>query len=63
MDPPGKYPIIAILADLRWLVEILAWKRGRDFISHVAATVLSQKSDFLTEVATSGELFNISAIL
>jgi len=41
----------------------MAWKRGWDFISHVAATVLPQKSDCLTEVATSGELFNISAIL
>jgi len=63
MDPPGKYPIIAVLADLRWLVEILAWKRGWDFISHVEATVLTQKSDCLTEVASSGELFNILAIL
>jgi len=59
MDPPGKYPIIAVLAGLRWLIEILAWERGWDFISHVTTTILPQKSDCLTEVARSGELFNI----
>ena len=50
MDPPGKYPIIAVLTGLRWLTEILAWRRGRDFVSRVAATVLHQKSDSLSKV-------------
>ena len=45
MDPPGKYPIIAVSTCLRWLTEILARKRGRDSVSRVAATVLHQKSD------------------
>ena len=45
MDPPGKYPIIAVSTGLRWLTEILVWKRGWDFVSRVAATVLYQKSD------------------
>ena len=44
MDPPGKYPIIAVSTGLRWLIEILAWKRGWDFVFRVAATVLHQKS-------------------
>ena len=50
MDSPGKYPIIAVLAALRWLTEILAWKRGWDFVSRVAATILHQKSDCPTKV-------------
>ena len=54
MDSPENYPIIAVSADLRWLTEVLAWKRGWDFVYCVAATFLHQKS---------GELFNISAIL
>ena len=45
MDPPGKYPIIAVSTGLTWLTEILVWKRGCDFVSRVAATVLHQKSD------------------
>jgi len=45
MDPPGKYPIIAVSTGLRWLTEILAWKRGWDSVSHVAVIVLHQKSD------------------
>ena len=45
MDPPGKYPIIAISTGLRKFTEILAWKRGWDSVSRVAATVLYQKSD------------------
>ena len=45
MDPPGKYPIIAVSTGLRWLTEILACKRGWDSVSRVAATVLHQKSD------------------
>jgi len=45
MDPPGKYPIIAVSTCLRWLTEILAWKRGWDSVSRVAATALHQKSD------------------
>ena len=45
MDPPGKYPIIVVSTCLRWLTEILAWKRGWDSVSRVAATVLHQKSD------------------
>jgi len=39
MDPPGKYPIIAVLAGLRSLIEILAWERGWDFISHVTRII------------------------
>ena len=45
MDPPGKYPIIAVSTGLRWLTEILVWKRGWDFDSRAATTVLHQKSD------------------
>ena len=45
MDPTWKYPIIAVLAGIRWVTEILAWKRGWDFVSRVAAIVLLQKSD------------------
>ena len=45
MDPPGKYPIIAVSMGLRWHTEILVWKRGWDFVSRVAATVLHEKSD------------------
>ena len=45
MDPPGKYPIIAVSAGLRQLIQVPAWKRGWDFVSRVAATVLHQKSD------------------
>ena len=44
MDPPENYPIIAVSADLRWLTEVLAWKRGWDFVYCVAATILHQKS-------------------
>ena len=43
MDPPENYPIIAVSADLKWLTEVLAWKRGWDFYC-VAATILHQKS-------------------
>ena len=45
MDPPGKYPKIAVSTGLRWLTEILAWKQGCDSVSRVATTVLHQKSD------------------
>ena len=45
MDPAGKHPIIAVSMGLRWLTEILARRRGRDFVSREAATVLHQKSD------------------
>ena len=45
LDPPGKYPLIAVSTGLRWLTEILAWKRGWDSVSRVSATVLRQKSD------------------
>ena len=55
-----KWPI-AVLAGIRWVNEILAWKRGWDFVSLVAAIVLHQKSDCMSH--KSGEFFNISAIL
>ena len=45
MDPPGKYPIITVSTGVRKLTEILAWKRGWDSVSRVAAAVLYQKSD------------------
>ena len=45
MEPPGNYPIIAVSTGVRGLTEILAWKRGWDSVSRVAATVLYQKSD------------------
>ena len=45
MDPSGKYPTIAVLAGIRWVTEIEAWKRGWNFVSRVAAIVLLQKSD------------------
>jgi len=45
MEPPGKYPIITVSTGLRKLTEILAWKRGWDSVSRVAATVMYQKSD------------------
>ena len=45
MDPPEKYPIIAVSTGLRWLTEVPAWKRGWHFVSSVAAAVLHQKSD------------------
>ena len=44
MDPPGKYPIITVSTGLRKLTEILAWKRGWDSVSRVAATVLYQNN-------------------
>ena len=44
MDPPEKYPIIAVSTGLRKYTEVLAWKRGWDSVSRVAATVLYQKS-------------------
>ena len=45
MEPPGKYPIIVVSTSLRWLTESLAWKRGWDSVSRVAATVLHQKRE------------------
>jgi len=45
MEPPGKYPIIAVSTGFRWLTEILTCKRGWDSVSRVAATVLHQKSN------------------
>ena len=35
-DPTKKYPIIAILAGLKWLTEVLAWNPGWDFVYSVA---------------------------
>ena len=45
MDPPERYPIIAVSAGLRWLTEVPAWKRGWDFVSGVATAVQHLKSD------------------
>ena len=41
MDPPENYPIIVVLAGLRWLTEVAAWKQGWDFVYCVAATFLT----------------------
>ena len=44
MDPPEKYPIIAVSAGLRWLTEVVTWKRGSGFVYWVAAAFLHQKN-------------------
>ena len=44
MDPPENYAIIAVSASLRWLTEVVAWKRGWDFVYCVAATFLHQRN-------------------
>ena len=44
MDPPGKNPIIAVSAGLRWLTEVLAWKRGWDFVSRAVGDMISQEA-------------------
>ena len=45
MDPPENYPIVVVLAGLRWLTEVVAWKRGWEFVYCIAATFLHQKSE------------------